>query len=749
MVSVFDVHTEFIKSEYLDRRGVNVVTGHPGLGKTKGAFEVALKRDNLILYVAPLKTLVQSQVDNLMREEYMAEHGRTVINYLDQTANWSAYLHPSSTQTNVILCISAYQLEHILMDGFRTDVTVILDEMCLIFNTLIMAPFMGPRISGVLTVLGAMLNECDTCFLLDAHFPEILMRWIESKVRSYNYIRVLNWYTERTPISSNSVYYNGNTWIKTVDLDGETIEYDMIAKTLSNRRTDVHLGLGKVKYRKRRPVFVTTDVAQWLRDLIAAVESGQRIFIPCSSATKAECLQKILKDKTGKNVFLAKAQLLHELKELDDTFRIVPELENPAYSVVIGTGCIWTGISLEGKGWDRVFALYDDKGGTVLDLYQALARCRVLLNSELSAKVCLLNETGEEIDNIDHVVADTKNNIVKQYCRIGNKYLPRVMLSGNYSSRGLMIDWGDIHTGLVLYFHLMQRGSKVVPYYMMEQLSDSYFIGIEKGNLKADNDISFVCKLGLVKRGLTEKNRMEFYKNMEYDPHPLVHRLNPLSRFMANSGLAQPDVWIEESKYLLGLVGPQQPLWSATFVYLYHRLLASGCNMSEVVDIYGCLAPVGEPQCVTYPNSDIPQSVGSIVTDTETYEIVNKFIGLSNTFFANRTREIFRLGHDIISKIPETINKEYLVKEGRYYLYEGGSSMYRRAYVYNGYLPEPYEIDKKNKFIMRWFSKVLLVFTNRYVKIRKGRRVPREKENIKQLALELQVCTVNRKFVSW
>ena len=162
---------------------------------------------------------------------------------------------------------------------------------------------------------------------------------------------------------------------------------------------------------------MTCEVERWTRQLFCDIAAGERIFICCSSASKASCLKNIIEaEYPTKRIFLATAKQLHKLTEEDPVFEIVTEMEKPEWNVIIATGCVWTGISLEQTHWTRVYAFYDERGGSILDLFQGLARCRCLLNGESIAKVCLVNEKNSEL-TLEDVEEQTKLDLIHHYSR--------------------------------------------------------------------------------------------------------------------------------------------------------------------------------------------------------------------------------------------------------------------------------------------------------------------------------------------
>lgn len=755
-ILTYEVH-----EDYFTKDGLHVVCAYPGLGKTKGAWSKALRSDRLILYVAPLRALVKAQNSRDFR-------GRTVVQYSSDNT-WRMLLHPSSTATNYVVLVTAYQLAHLHSTGIRTDITVIIDEVTLMFNMLSMAPFLFDRVKKVLDTLEYIVQEGVEVFILDAFFPLCVGRWLHARERYYYRYVVLPYYIapvrSDAPIKDIAYLKEGEWWRyagEPIRLEyynaegelcyGEVMDYEqanrpLIEELQYNAIRRYHTkanALATIKFRVKREAKITCDIDNWFRRLKRDIRSNKKIFICCSSATKAKGLREVLiKDNPDTSIFVACAHDIRDLEDDDTDFDIVREVERDVHRVVIATGCIWTGVSLESNTWDKVYGLYDDRGGSILDLFQGLCRVRCLLNAQ--SDICILNEYLLDT-TIDDIIEKTKVDIIKKYSRIGQRYIPDALIHGEMGRNGYAVDWNDIYCSIILFFQQLQRSSITIPYKTMQLVEKSYFLDIVAVNLDVDIDASKIAKMGITRRGRSLQERLDYYDRQEYNDQLNIHNLNPLSRFLRSSGLATPSYWIEAAKRLLPHTGPSTPLWSATLHYIYLALKASNANLDEVHDVYSILERGGEPCTLPYPNTDYPPFM-PIVVDSEIYRVVVGFLG-ARTLYAHRVLYLFKLAHYIYSNEPDRITDQYLEDSADYLLYEN-PDLYTDAYHWSSPLPEPIEAEpNQHKKKQRWFARIFTTFTNRLC-IFHTRRVVKEDEEIRELAGLLRAATPIRKAVHW
>lgn len=740
------LRTKYVDSLYLRRRGVTCVEVYPGLGKTKAAWKEALLLEDNIVYIAPLRSLVRAQ------QEQIRDAGRPVI-YYETDHTWQNYLHPASETKGYIICITPYQLTHIMEKGCRKDLTIIIDEITLVFQMLVMASFMNHRVWRVLQVLQFMLKECNIVYILDALFPACIMRWIREHARSIRHIQIAPTYFNVQNIHS---LWEDRGYRVYMDESGEWHSYDVENDVSRNIYASSISPFPAVKrlyglplvYRESRQVEVTCEVERWTRQLFCDIAAGERIFICCSSASKASCLKNIIEaEYPTKRIFLATAKQLHKLTEEDPVFEIVTEMEKPEWNVIIATGCVWTGISLEQTHWTRVYAFYDERGGSILDLFQGLARCRCLLNGESIAKVCLVNEKNSEL-TLEDVEEQTKLDLIHHYSRIGNQYLPECLMRSNFNEYGLEIDWNNTYTAIVLFFHTIKRQSELIPAKLMEVYERSYYYSISFGNMRIDNSASLLGKKGLLRSGLSLQQRIEFYSNQQFQPHGIIHQLNPLTRFLLTSGLDDPGQYVEIAKrFLPHAVNINQPAWSASLMYVYDALARRPrVDLNEIIDLYAELEEGGEPVDLPYPNRDEPIHF-PIVVASPVYTLVSSFVG-TRTLCANRCKYLFRLAHLIYPTIPREITAQYL-ERGYELFHDTHRTTYEQAYHLHSYLPQMKPLpSNQHRKKQRWFAKVLLVFTNRFIIFpKRSTSRPREDMEIKMFANSLYLSSTNRKIV--
>lgn len=740
------LRTQYVDSLYLRRPGVTCVEVYPGLGKTKAAWKEALLLSSNIVYIAPLRSLVRAQ------QEQIRGIGRPVI-YYETDHTWQNYMHPSSETQGYIICITPYQLTHIMEKGCRKDLTIIIDEITLIFQMLVMASFMNHRVWRVLQVMEFMLKECDIVYILDALFPPPIMRWIREHTTRIRHIRIEPTYFNVTNIHT---LWQDRGYDVYMDESGEWHAYDRendvsrnIYQSSVSRFPAVQRMYGvPLIYRESRQVDVTCDVERWTRQLFADIAMRERIFICCSSASKAGQLKIIIEEnEPGIEVFLATAKKLHQLTEEDPVFEIVAEMEKPQYNVIIATGCVWTGISLEQTHWTRVYAFYDERGGSILDLFQGLARCRCLLNGQSIAKVCLVNEKNSDL-TLEQVEEDTKIDLIHHYSRIGNQYLPECLMRANFNENGIEVDWNHTYTAIVLFFHTVKRQSELIPAKLMEVYERSYYYSINFGNMHINNSASLLGKKGLLRSGKSLQERIAFYARQEYQPHGIIHHLNPLTRFLLTSGIPDPTLYIDTAKlFLPHAVSLNQPAWSASLAYVYNKLSEKpGVNLNEIVDVYAALEDGGEPTNLPYPNRDEPIHF-PITIASPVYTLVTSFVG-AKTLCANRCKHLFRLANLIYPMIPTEITSIYL-EQGYELLHDTQRVTYEQAYHNLSYLPKLKSLpSNQHRKKQRWFAKVFLVFTNRLILFPKRcSSRPKEDMQVRNLANALYLSTTNRKIV--
>lgn len=110
-----------------------------------------------------------------------------------------------------------------------------------------------------------------------------------------------------------------------------------------------------------------------LSDALAAVESGEKVFIACNSRKFATVVDAILRSMGNASLLVTA-----ETNDRPETrlFIVNPTEECKKYDAVVASPTLSTGVSIEGNHFTKVYGFFQIKPGTYQDVDQAISRVR-------------------------------------------------------------------------------------------------------------------------------------------------------------------------------------------------------------------------------------------------------------------------------------------------------------------------------------------------------------------------------------
>jgi hypothetical protein len=128
-----------------------------------------------------------------------------------------------------------------------------------------------------------------------------------------------------------------------------------------------------------RTVELYEDRNHLIAEMIAAVEAGQRVYVPVGKkglAKKLTSLLQFILDKDGNPVKVLSLNGDTNDERNHEAFFKDPNGESKKYQVLIATSTLSTGVSIDVKWFDAVYGLFDADVYTFQDCDQAISRVR-------------------------------------------------------------------------------------------------------------------------------------------------------------------------------------------------------------------------------------------------------------------------------------------------------------------------------------------------------------------------------------
>jgi hypothetical protein len=132
------------------------------------------------------------------------------------------------------------------------------------------------------------------------------------------------------------------------------------------------------EWKTDRMIELYEDRDHLIAEMIAAIESGERVYIPVGKlqlAKKLNSLLELVRDKDGNPVKVLSLNGTTNDERSHKAFFKDPNSESKKYQVIIATSTVSTGVSID-EPFDSVYGLFDAKVYTFQDCDQAISRVR-------------------------------------------------------------------------------------------------------------------------------------------------------------------------------------------------------------------------------------------------------------------------------------------------------------------------------------------------------------------------------------
>lgn len=161
------------------------------------------------------------------------------------------------------------------------------------------------------------------------------------------------------------------------DMTGE-LTVDLVAKLMgeldvSATRTIIN------EWKTDREIELYQDRDHLIAEMIAAIEAGERVYVPVGRKTlalKLTALLQFVHDKDGNPVKVLSLNGETNDERNHKAFFEDPNGESKKYQVLIATSTLSTGVSIDVKWFDSVYGLFDAGVYTFQDCDQAISRVR-------------------------------------------------------------------------------------------------------------------------------------------------------------------------------------------------------------------------------------------------------------------------------------------------------------------------------------------------------------------------------------
>ncbi|QJD91253.1 hypothetical protein HH213_14935 [Duganella dendranthematis] len=161
------------------------------------------------------------------------------------------------------------------------------------------------------------------------------------------------------------------------DMTGE-LTVDLIAKLMGQFDTSATRTIIN-EWKTDRTIELYEDRDHLIAEMIAAIEAGERVYVPVGKlglATKLKSLLQFVLDKDGNPVKVLSLNGDTNDERNHKAFFDDPNNESKKYQVLIATSTLSTGVSIDVKWFDAVYGLFDAKVYTFQDCDQAISRVR-------------------------------------------------------------------------------------------------------------------------------------------------------------------------------------------------------------------------------------------------------------------------------------------------------------------------------------------------------------------------------------
>lgn len=161
------------------------------------------------------------------------------------------------------------------------------------------------------------------------------------------------------------------------DMTGE-LTVDLVAKLMGDfDPSDTKAIINE--WKTDRTIELYQDRDHLIAEMIAAIEAGERVYVPVGKKDLAKKLMSLLQfvlDKDGNPVKVLSLNGDTNDERNHKAFFDDPNSESKKYQVLIATSTLSTGVSIDVKWFDAVYGLFDAKVYTFQDCDQAISRVR-------------------------------------------------------------------------------------------------------------------------------------------------------------------------------------------------------------------------------------------------------------------------------------------------------------------------------------------------------------------------------------
>jgi hypothetical protein len=184
------------------------------------------------------------------------------------------------------------------------------------------------------------------------------------------------------------------------DMTGE-LTVDLIAKLMGDFDASTATTVIN-EWKTNRTIELYEDRDHLIAELIAAIEAGERVYVPVGKKDLAKKLTSLLRfvlDKDGNPVKVLSLNGDTNDERNHKAFFEDPNSESKKYQVLIATSTLSTGVSIDVKWFDSVYGLFDAKVYTFQDCDQAISRVR----SPKRVKVWIHDDKWETMPSEDAI----------------------------------------------------------------------------------------------------------------------------------------------------------------------------------------------------------------------------------------------------------------------------------------------------------------------------------------------------------
>ncbi|MBG6223362.1 hypothetical protein IWX79_004330 [Janthinobacterium sp. CAN_S1] len=161
------------------------------------------------------------------------------------------------------------------------------------------------------------------------------------------------------------------------DMTGE-LTVDLVAKLMGDFDATKTRSIVN-EWKTNRTIELYQDRDHLIAEMIAAIEAGERVYVPVGKKDLAKKLASLLQfvlDKDGNPVKVLSLNGDTNDERNHKAFFNDPNSESKKYQVLIATSTLSTGVSIDVKWFDSVYGLFDAKVYTFQDCDQAISRVR-------------------------------------------------------------------------------------------------------------------------------------------------------------------------------------------------------------------------------------------------------------------------------------------------------------------------------------------------------------------------------------